>query len=86
MKAEEKGMTEDKMVGWHHWLDGHEFEQAPGVGDGHGSLASCSLWGHKESDTTEQLNWTELTIVSPDFGYLSFYRCAKLSDDSVLNS
>ena len=44
------------MVGWHHRLDGHEFEQAPGVGDGQGSLASCSPWGHKESDMTEQLN------------------------------
>ena len=43
-----------------HWLDGHEFEQAPGVGDGQGSLACCSPWGHKESDMTERLNWTEL--------------------------
>ena len=43
------------MAGWHHWLDGHEYEQAPGVGDGHGSLACCSPWGHKELDTTEQL-------------------------------
>ena len=49
---EEKGMTEDKIVGWHHWLDGHEFEQGPGAGEGQGSLACCSLWGHKESDTT----------------------------------
>jgi len=57
---QEKGMTEDKMVGWHHWLDRHEFEQALGVGDGQGSLVHCSLCGHKESsDTTEQLNWTE---------------------------
>ena len=47
------------MVGWHHRLIGHEFEQAPGVGDGQGSLACCSLWGHKESDTTEQLSWTD---------------------------
>ena len=46
--------------GWHHWLDGHEFEQAPGVGDGQGGLACCSPWGCKELDTTEQLNWTEL--------------------------
>ena len=60
---EEKGMKEDKIVGWHHWLDGHESEQAPGVGDGQGSLACCSPWGHKESDTTEQLNWTELIYV-----------------------
>ena len=49
-------MTEDGMVGWHHRLDGHEFEQAPAVGDGQGSLAFCSPWGHKESDTTERLN------------------------------
>ena len=56
---EEKGMTEDEMVGWHHGLDRHEFEQAPGVGDEQGSLACCSPWGHKKSDTTE-LNWTEL--------------------------
>ena len=53
---EEKGMTEDEMVGWHHRLNGHEFEQAPGVGDGQGSLECCSPWGHKESDTTEGLN------------------------------
>ena len=46
-------MTEDKMVGWHHRLDGHV--QAPGAGDGQGSLPCCSPWGHKESDTTEQL-------------------------------
>ena len=44
------------MVGWHHRLNGHEFEQAPGVGDGQGGLACCHSWGHKESDTTEQLN------------------------------
>ena len=57
---EEKGSTEDEMVGWHHWLYGHEFEWAPGVGDGQGSLACCSPWDHKESDMTEQMNWTEL--------------------------
>ena len=56
---EEKRVTEDKMVEWHHWLSGHEFEQASGVGDGQGSLPCCSPWGHKESDTTEQLNWTD---------------------------
>ena len=59
-RQEEKGMTEDEMVGWQHWLNGHEFEQAPGVGDGQGSLECCSLWGCKDSDTTEQLSWTEL--------------------------
>ena len=46
-------MTEDEMVGWHHRLDRHEFEQAPGVGDGQGTLACCSPWGHKELDMTE---------------------------------
>ena len=49
-------MTEDEMVGWHHRLDGRQFEQALGVGDGQGRLACCSPWGHKELDTTEQLN------------------------------
>ena len=58
-RQEEKGMTEDGMVGWHHQLNGHEFEQAPGVSDGQGSLACYSPWGHKESDMTEQLNWTD---------------------------
>ena len=55
-RQEEKGMTEDEMVGWYHWLNGHEFEQAPADSEGQGSLACCSLWGHKESDMTEQLN------------------------------
>ena len=48
------------MAGWHHQLDGSEFEWTPGVGDGQGGLACCDSWGHKESDTTELLNWTEL--------------------------
>ena len=52
-------MTKDDMVGWHHWLDGHEFEQALGVDDRQGTPACCSPWGHKESDTTKWLNWTE---------------------------
>ena len=50
------GTTEDEMVGWHHQLDGYEFEQAPEVGDGQGGLESCSPWAHKESDMTERLN------------------------------
>ena len=49
-------MREDEMVGWHHQLDGREFEQAPGVGDGQGGLVCCGSWGHKELDTTEGLN------------------------------
>ena len=57
-------MTENKMVGWHHWVDGHEFEQALGVGDGQGNLACCSPWGYKESEMTEQLNWTEKELKS----------------------
>ena len=52
----EKGMTEDEMLGWHHWLNGHEFEQTPGVGDGQGSLACCSPWGHRVGQ-----DWIELT-------------------------
>ena len=57
-RQEEKGTPEDEMAGWHHQLDGHEFEQAPGVGEVQGSLACCSPWGHKEPDRTS--NWTEL--------------------------
>ena len=56
---EEKGTTEDKMVGWHHWLNRHGFEWTLGVGDGQRGLAGCNSWGHKESDTTDRLNWTE---------------------------
>ena len=57
-RQEENGSTEDEMVGWHHWLKGCEFEQAPGVGNGQGSLVSYSPWGCKESNMTERLNWT----------------------------
>ena len=55
---EEKGTTEDEMAGWHHRLNGLEFEWTPGVGDGQGGRACCNSWGRKESDTTERLNWT----------------------------
>ena len=54
-----RGMTEDEMVGWHHWLEGHELEQAPGVGDGQGSLACCSPWGRKKTWLSD---WTELKM------------------------
>ena len=54
-----RGKQRDEIVGWHHWLDEHEFEQAPSVGNGQGSLACCSPWGHKQTDTTEWLNWSE---------------------------
>ena len=63
-RREEKGMTEDEMVAWHHRLNGHGFEQTPGIVDGQGGLACCSLWGLKESDMTEQLNWTELILLN----------------------
>ena len=59
-RQEEKGSTEDAMVVWRYRLHGHEFEWTPGVGDGQGGLVYCDPWGRKESDTTEQLNWTEL--------------------------
>ena len=59
-RQEEKGTTEDEMVGWHHQLYGHGFGWTPGVGVGQGGLACCGSWGRKESDTTKRLNWTEL--------------------------
>ena len=58
---EEKGTTEDEMAGWHHWLDGRESQWTPGVGDGRGGLACCKSCGHKESDLTERLIWSDLT-------------------------
>ena len=63
-RQEEKGKTEDEVVGWHHQLNGHEFGQALGVGDGQGSLLCCSPWGCKETDTTE--HWTELNWTEPE--------------------
>ena len=66
---EEKGTIEDEMAGWHHWLDGRESEWTPGDGDGQGGLACCDSWGHKESDMTEWLNWTELNLIQrSEFG------------------
>ena len=70
-RQEEKGTTEDEIIGWHHWLSGHEFEQALGVGDGQGSLARCSPLGCKESDTTERLHWTN-TILGSLIFFFSF--------------
>ena len=61
-RQEEKGMTEDEVVGWHHWLNGHGFGWTPGVGDGQGGLVCCGSWGLRESDTTERLNWTEYAL------------------------
>ena len=71
---EEKGMIEDEMAGWHHQFNGHEFEWTLGVGDGQGGLACCDSWGCKESDTTERLNWTELT-----------YTCSEISQILIWN-
>ena len=70
---EEKGMSEDEMAVWHHQLNGHEFEWTLGVGDGQGGLASCSQWGHKESDTTERLSWTE--HLDLDSTSVNYYLC-----------
>ena len=61
---EEKGTPEDEMAGWHHWLDGREFQWTPGVGDGQGGLACCNSWGCKELDMTEQLNWTDTKMLA----------------------
>ena len=75
-QGQEKGMTEDEMAGWHHWLDGRESEWTPGVGDGQGGLACCYSWGHKESDTTERLNWTDSV---PDSCFRAVDRVGKMS-------
>ena len=91
---EEKGMTEDEMAGWHHRLDGCEFEETPGVGDGQGGLECCSSWGRKEADTTEQLNWTEYSTVymyhyfihSSMDGHLGFFHVLALVNSAVVNN
>ena len=67
---EEKGTTEDEMVGWHHRLNGHGFGWTPGVGDGQGGPVCCDSWGCKESSTTELLNWTDSSILSYLVGFL----------------
>ena len=72
-RQEDKGVTEDEMVGCHHWLGGCEFEQAPGVGDGQGSLACYSPWGHKESDTTQRLNWISFGGVGAERAFTEFF-------------
>ena len=81
----EKGMTKDEMSGWHHRLDGCEFKWTPGVGDGQGGLACCNSWGRKESDMTEKLNWTELSLKGltesyaeqQSLGYTSQWGCQR---------
>ena len=76
---EEKGTTEDEMAGWHHQLDGHEFEWTPGVGDGQGNLACCSSWGRKEPDTTELLNWTQDWNFQKSTLFLRFFFSNKMA-------
>ena len=76
-RQKEKGMTEDEMVGWHHRLNGHEFEQVPGVGDRQWSLACCSPWGHKESDMSEWLNWRVqfyMTLINLSFWFQDYFK------------
>ena len=68
---EKKGTTEDEMVGWHHQLNGHGFGWTLGVGDGQGGLGCCSSWSCKESDMTEQLNWTELSKTLFSFKHIT---------------
>ena len=74
-KWDEKGTTEDEMAGWHHRLNGHGFGWTPGVGDGQGGLACCNSWGRKESDTTEQLNWTDSRELCTRLYFRSWRRC-----------
>ena len=75
-------MTENEMAGCHHWVDGHEFEQAPGVVEGQGSLACCSPWGFKQSDMTEWLNWTDALQGNRQEGKSRM--CCHLADDCLL--
>ena len=85
-RREEKGTTEDEMVGWHHRLNGCEFESTPVVGDGQGGLTCCNPWGCKESDTTEWLNWTEPSTITLDFGGTVMNRKDEVSDFMTLTS
>ena len=83
-EQEEKGMTEDEMVGWHHWLDGHGFGWTLGVSDGQRGLTCCGSWGCKKSDTTERLNWTELNAQTGLFlktvNFFFFFYCYGLNN------
>ena len=87
-RQEEKGMTEDEMAGWYHWLDGHEFEWTPGVVDGREGMACCDSWCHKESDMTERLNWTELNWVTntKTLWVTQLFRINEVSPDSLPES
>ena len=79
---EEMGMTEDEIVGWHHWLSGHGFGWSLGIGDGQGGLACCVSWGRKESDMIKQLNWTELNILCLMWKSLNFLQGAECNSKS----
>ena len=81
-RQEGNGMTEDEMVGWYHWHDEYEFEQAPRVGDGQGSLECCSPWSCKELDMTEWWNWTELNWTELNWTACCLWRWARLWPDS----
>ena len=94
---EEKGTTEDEMAGWHHWLNGRESGWTPGDGNGQGGLACCDSWGCKETDTTEQLNWTELivlcllnghkdTLLFSCFIVLTLVSCGSVGKESACNA
>ena len=83
---EEKGTTEDEMVGWHHRFNGHESEWTLGVGDGQGGLACCNSWGFKESDTTEWLNWTEHEYTGETQGNYSVTQRSKTVETLTLNT
>ena len=72
---EEKGTTEDEMAGWHHRLDGHEFEWTPRVGDGQAGLVCCDSWGRKKSDATEQLNWIDCSLAQMCWPHLIGFVC-----------
>ena len=76
-QQEEKGTTEDEMVGWHHRLNGNGFGWTPGVGDRQGGLECCDSWGRKELDTTEQLNWTELQMIPAICIWYQFQICLR---------
>ena len=80
---EEKGMPEDEMAGWHHWLDGRESEWTPGIGDGQGGLVCCDSWGCKELDRTEWLNWTELPFYMESNGLPSYFWLHLIGQNAV---
>ena len=82
---EEKGTTEDEMTGWHHWLDGRQYEWTLGVGDGQGGLACCDSWGRKESGTTEQLNWTDTRFMVNVWFFLFLEKDISRGLNSVLH-